>query len=634
MDKIIEVIHSSEKFTPAYGVKVLDHVINKRVNDSIAKLETATRTALALEAVVAERKNRNAVLLDNVSKAKYRLSLQPQVEAYMLMLQHRVHQRSVGLYEQLLTALVQDVLPENKHPISLELNTEKGLPSLSIQLGKGESAQDIFEDTGGSLTNIVSSGLRFVALARSGLRKFLVLDEPDCWIEPYRIPRFADILAELSLKAGIQAILISHHDASAFVNLQDRIRLDKDIAGVIRAKHSRSISWLDGQPGIRWIRLERFMSHFDTKIELGPGINLLGGPNHVGKSAVAQALRVFCYHQGADRQIMHGMSDFIISVGLENGVVISCKRNRKGGRKTVYSLDVPGQAIRSEPAEKTQVPDFVSQYMRIERLNGLDIQLSHQKMPVFLLNEPGTKQASLLSAGLESDHVRTMLREYKTWQDVDRAIVRNDEKELGTLKTFLDEWDCSSTDFNLNEQSVTLEKRGAQLLNSLTLERTLMSLLRTLYNSERINSLVSDLNTPDLIVCTPSAPMKTLAQNWALAMVRTQICSSLNVSPTEPSTEYILSMAECLRKARGAEKRLLALSSLLDAPAEPGIENNSLMTIYNAWMAKKDSYDKTLLLHSKAQAYNEQSSAEYAEILQACGGVCPLCEQHIQETNI
>ena len=111
-----------------------DAAHQQRLTVLTKELDTSLQTATALDAVIAERRSRSVKLQTNIAEALYRMGLQPKVEAYMLSLQQRVHQRSVGLYEQLLTALVQDVLPENPHPISLELDTDKGLPTLSIQL--------------------------------------------------------------------------------------------------------------------------------------------------------------------------------------------------------------------------------------------------------------------------------------------------------------------------------------------------------------------------------------------------------------------------------------------------------------------------------------------------------------------
>lgn len=182
---------------------------------------------------------------------------------------------------------------------------------MSIELGKKDEAQDIFDDTGGSLTILVSAGLRFVALARSGLRKFMILDEPDCWIEPDRIPSFANVLADMSAKIKVQTILISHYKGNAFSN----IGKPPEVGGTIWYIPDKSERGYDDQPQKRLTRLSpgNLCLSRDSAIELGPGINSLSGPNHIGQSAVVRAFRVFAYHEGADRNIMHG-KDFSKSV--------------------------------------------------------------------------------------------------------------------------------------------------------------------------------------------------------------------------------------------------------------------------------------------------------------------------------
>ena len=62
------------------------------------ELDGSLQTATALDAVIAERRARSLRLQTNIAQALYRIGLQPKVEAYMLNLQQRVHQRSVGLY--------------------------------------------------------------------------------------------------------------------------------------------------------------------------------------------------------------------------------------------------------------------------------------------------------------------------------------------------------------------------------------------------------------------------------------------------------------------------------------------------------------------------------------------------------
>ena len=74
------------------------------ISPVVTRLAAAIKEATAVEAVVSERRQRTAALEKTVAEARYRLERQPEVESYMLTLQQRVHQRSVGLYEQLLTA--------------------------------------------------------------------------------------------------------------------------------------------------------------------------------------------------------------------------------------------------------------------------------------------------------------------------------------------------------------------------------------------------------------------------------------------------------------------------------------------------------------------------------------------------
>lgn len=597
--------------------------LTKELDDSLQK-------ATALDAVIAERRARSVKLQTNISQALYRMGLQPKVEAYMLSLQQRVHQRSVGLYEQLLTALVQDVLPENPHPISLELDTDKGLPALSIQLGKNEFAQDIYEDTGGSLTNVVSSGLRFVALARSNLRRFLVLDEPDCWIESWRVPRFADILSEMATRIHVQGILISHHQDSAFINLPDRMKLEKNANGIIEVRKSRTAVWADDKaPGIRWIRLERFMSHLDTKLELGPGINVLSGANHIGKSAIVNALRVFCYHQGADRHIMHGHDNFVISIGIEDGQVLTCTRVRKGGRKTVYSYMNPSmKEPRVEPADKAKVPEFVVNALNIQKLNDLDIQLSHQKMPVFLLNEPKTKQAALLSAGMESDHVRTMLKDYKSWMDGDRGIVRNDEKEMLVLKKGLDEWDAQFAGAALADQGLNLQTMRANLEQSIERVAHMEELVRTMQYADALEAALPAQTLIDAPMLTPTDGMRSLAQVWKTALLRTE-CEPTMTAPVAPSTEAVVEQASMLRNWKGAEKRAAFLEQALTmaAPQEPKLDTRGLAEVATAWQAAETQCTKAEENQTRAANDLVRAQEELDALLAQTGGTCPLCHQ-------
>lgn len=613
-----------------------------KLNVLDTKLRELQKRASAVDAVISERRTRAGNLGKRISEARYRLELNPDVQSFMISLQQRVHQRGVGLYEKLLTALVQDVLPENPHPVCLELSTDKGLPALTIQLGRDDAknnvtAQHIFDDTGGSLTNVVSSGLRFIALARSPLRKFLVLDEPDCWIEPFRIPRFADILSDMSNDVGVQAILISHHQDSAFAGLPDRMRLEKDAQGLIKVKKMRNPVWdSDSQAGIRSIRLERFMSHKDTILELGPGINVLSGPNHIGKSAIVNSLRVFAYNESADRQIMHGYSDFVITITLENGKVLTCKRVRKGSPKTTYTFFEPGmeKPITEPPAKNGDLPDFVYQHLNIQKLNDLDIQLSHQKMPVFLLNEPKTKQATLLSAGLEADYVRQMLKAYKDWNDTDRATIRNEEKELSELTASLQKWDETFSGNNVSLNGAELGEQIAVLHEKLLRLQHIDALVAKMTRAEKLSTININFVIPDAPSVRPVEQMFKLHKQWEHSLKISAIKIPDVKDIKEPKVRPLDSIVAFGKKWQQAENKYSRLSEV-KMPEFSGTipvlrDTASINRLATTW---NENEEKLVTLDSSLTKTKAELIEIEAEIKDMCGDTCILCNQTLPHVH-
>jgi len=89
---------------------------------------------------------------------------------------------------------VRDVLPGEK-PVALDLSTERGLAALDICVRRPDGTlEDVLEDNGGALTNVVGMALRLIAVVKAGVGRFLALDEADCWIAPERVPAFYRVL--------------------------------------------------------------------------------------------------------------------------------------------------------------------------------------------------------------------------------------------------------------------------------------------------------------------------------------------------------------------------------------------------------------------------------------------------------
>ncbi len=155
--------------------------------------------------------------------------------------------RTVQLLQEKLTIALQEVLEQ---PIALKAECRylRGSAAIEFHIERDGCQEDILKGQGGSVLNILSVGLRLFALTtlpEQRHRRFLVLDEQDCWLRPELVPRLIRIVKEAGRALGFQVIFISHHASPTFAQHADRIyRFEPGEKGV-RA----TILAPDGEPG-------------------------------------------------------------------------------------------------------------------------------------------------------------------------------------------------------------------------------------------------------------------------------------------------------------------------------------------------------------------------------------------------
>jgi len=398
-------------------------------------------------------------LVRDIGVARARQSYREEVDAVLDALEARFHARSLGVLEKLLGAFLEDVLPregdQQPQSVSLQMETQRGLPALQIAVRNGEYLEDALHGRGGSVANILSTGLRFAALSRTGkdpvsgftFRPFLILDEADCWIRRDRIPAFSEVISQLAKDAGIQVLMISHHPAEllkGFPVWLERSETASDAAesASLRVRHVPMPQADENARGFKGIRLRNFMSHSDSDIPLHPEVTLLTGDNDIGKSAVTEAFRAICYNEASDTVIRHGKDRAEVILKLENGQTLHWIRVRKGAPKTRYILkDAQGAIVRETPSPK-EVPDWARNLLGVDllgndRKDALDVQIGDQKSPIFLLDRSPSQRAAILDMGRESQHLRHLRDHWKKQVDADRRTIREGEKQLAGLEASL-----------------------------------------------------------------------------------------------------------------------------------------------------------------------------------------------------
>jgi energy-coupling factor transporter ATP-binding protein EcfA2 len=461
---------------------MLSSAIQKIESDIDATRRSAEALERSINRALTTRdglQQRMAELEDQVGKAKGRLELKEDVTATLERIQNVMHEATVGSYARLLTALVQDVI--NKDTIiDIDLTLERGQPAMTVSSYDIDSPsyKSLIYENSGAMTNVVCTGLRIIAVSKSGGRKFLVLDEPDCWIRDSRVERFYEVLRSLCRDIGFQIVVISHHDASKFgsdcriVNLVAQPKpnnqdTESDVAagptrkrgGAPEVKNPRTTiaqivpfaegtSWdtlPDDQPGIRDIHIRNLATLENVSIELDPYMTVIAGDVDVGKSRITRAFRAALYGDVSDSDIRHGQTGLSVSMTIENSATMEFTRQmRRNPVNQWVARDQDGNIMTYDgqvcESRGRAMPEWVSGMMGIVRIDDLDLQISHQKKPVFLLDQSPTRQAVVLSVGQEVQWLADMQTTYKqrlsSWNQTIRSGEAEAEKIIAQLQRF------------------------------------------------------------------------------------------------------------------------------------------------------------------------------------------------------
>jgi hypothetical protein len=405
-------------------------------------VEQCLKEALLMQGQLIALKDEQEAIVKRVEKAKLWLSKEPGYVKFLQHLQNVLHQKNIGAFSELLSYFVKDVLQKDKE-IVFDLYTYHNLPALKIEAVNNGFRENIYEGNGGSIANIVSTGLRLIALSRLNHRKFIVLDEPDCWLKPDHVPLFAKIIGEISAQLNIQTIIISHHHWKYF----------KDYGRVIELKYDGphlTTEIIHDTPDnvkpeerniIEKIVLSRFMSHYETVFELHPHLTCLIGENDIGKSVLATALKAVSYGDSSDSYIMHTHPEARVLIELTGKKQILWQRfletNQENAKKVKFSYYIDNVSQGPGEYNSQEAPDFVKQELNICTTEDIDVHIGNQKQPVFLISNDTKPQqrAKILSLGKESLIIQKMMENIKTKKRQNKQIEKEGEERFAIIDT-------------------------------------------------------------------------------------------------------------------------------------------------------------------------------------------------------
>lgn len=460
-------------------------------NLNLQEIEQCLKIANHLQSLYFFQKNEKDKTYQEVQKATQWLAKKPEYLKFLNHLQEILHQNNVGTFSELLTYFVKDILKKDKS-IILDLYTYHNLPALRIEASNQGQKESIYDGSGGSIANIVSTGLRLIALSRMNNRQFIILDEPDCWLKPEHVPFFAKIIGEISEKLKIQTIIISHHNWQYFKDYGRVIHLFHDGKNLnTEIIHDANISFDADIDYIQKVRLKNFMSHYDSVFELHPYLNCLVGENDIGKSVLATAFKALSYNESSDSYIQHHEKESQIYVELSTNKQILWQRfletTQEHPQKVLYSLYDNYQLTNSE-YNSNDVPDFIENILNIRTIEDIDVHVGHQKQPVFLISsdiKPNVR-AKILSLGREALLIQKMMENIKSKTKINQKIVSDGEKKYHSILNQLNILE------NIEDLVLKIESMKDEILNiekELNILEELEEIIQNLEHYEKIQNI-------------------------------------------------------------------------------------------------------------------------------------------------
>ena len=159
------------------------------------------------------------------------LAIADQVTDALEKLSNDLFQRELDIIQSTLTKALQEILDQ---PIVFKASAafRRDMVNVDFSIERNGHTEDIMRGQGGSVANVVSVGLRMFAITtldERRHRRFLVLDEQDCWLHPDLVPRLVRMVREAGSALGFQVLMISHHDVDNFLRYADCVyRLGPD----------------------------------------------------------------------------------------------------------------------------------------------------------------------------------------------------------------------------------------------------------------------------------------------------------------------------------------------------------------------------------------------------------------------
>jgi DNA repair exonuclease SbcCD ATPase subunit len=654
----------------------------------MSNLQVRARRVIGKELVLLETarvaRQEQERLSNEIAERDRLLSRKTEMLQTLEQLQVEAQGKKKADFEALLTSLIHDIIPGKKDRIVLTNGMRNNRASLDIDIEVDGNLENVDEDKGGSISNIVAMGLRFIVLARNPNRRVLMFDEADCHLSREYIPAFAAVLSSLAYNIGIQVLYISHHPISCFEGYGRIIQLQKEsgkiITRVIGEEGPTPEDYEAPDSAIRYIRLKNYGPHQNTLVEFSPGLNIICGDVDLGKSKLITAIADLTVNNGQARRINHGKKSFEVEMGLEEGMTLHWSYKREGAKKTSYVLK-DGAGVDIETSDSgTDVPPWLHTYLAMAPVNGENIHLHSQKDSSYLLSSvkyTSIERAQMLPLGRGSRDVLAMIQAFNTKLNNASADRKRLEKELtnklnilATMSLILENPVDAEMQYRMCDNIVKMQQENSEnqvLIDKLdrltalsamydtalvTLDRQVLApvtlvcddnMLRVADSIERLEAEAQILNKISAIKPAPKAPVLSDLEGMAAVGSKiNKLTSALKsisaIDDLKPITAPVLTadsaMEVSANRIESLQAELEAVNAItgLKPIKEPVLHDTQAMEVIIKQLEELEAATaRGVAAMDACQAQLKELAEERQSLLEEMGGICPTCDSPLKD---
>ena len=248
---------------------------------------------------------------------------------------------------------------------------------------------------------------------------------------------------------------------------------------------------------IEKIVLSNFMAHAQTELKLANGLTVLVGPNNIGKSTVAVALKLLARNTNSNFVMQHQQKECSITVQTSEGHSIQWIKRKS-----------PSYIINGQPKDRLGrggTPPELDETLRLAPVEfedkDFEPHFGEQKSPIFLINRPPSQIAQFFSTTSDAEKLVAMQRLHQKQrsesQTQTKLLAQKNESIHLTLHALDGIPKLESELKSLELEAVSIESLGNEIANLERLIRTWAELtLEKQFEMHRANCLEKLLPAP------------------------------------------------------------------------------------------------------------------------------------------